>query len=298
MKLTSPEKLIFPEVNLTKADLVGYYERVADHMFSFARNRPLTLQRFPKGVQEKGFMQKNASKHFPATIERFPVPKRDGSLTHYPVITLAENLPYLANQNTVTFHMWTASSTTPDHPDWMVFDLDPEQDDVDGARFGLLAMRDLLAEFGMVGFPLATGSKGFHLWVRLDGTRTFADVSMATRALAGLASARNPERLTTQFLKRDRSGRVFVDWLRNTSIATVVVPFSLRPTPTASAAVPLLWDEVATAAPNGWTLNTIHDRLQIPTDTPICRPAVDQIVTAARDAGVDLDTPHDRFGRR
>lgn len=298
MDVSHPERVIFPGAGFTKGDVVGHYERVGDAMLSFLSNRPLTLQRFPKGIQAKGFMQKNAGKHFPGSIGRYPVPKRDGSMTNYPVVTRAQDLAYLANQGTVTFHMWTATITTPDRPDWMVIDLDPEADDLDGVRFATNAMRQVVHEFGLDGFVLATGSKGFHIWIPLNGDRTFGEISLATRALAGLASARHPEQLTTEFLKKNRAGRVFVDWLRNTGIATVVVPFSLRPRPGAPVAVPLTWDELETAAPNQWTLADLGDRLNIDTSIPAQHVPVDDIVAAARATGIDLDTPHDRFGRR
>ena len=215
-----------------------------------------------------------------------------------------EDLAYLANQNTITFHMWTSSTAAPDRPDWMVIDLDPEADDVEGVRFAVEVVRSILDEFELEGFVLATGSKGFHVWVALDRQRHFGDVSLATRAIAGLASSRHPGRLTTEFLKRNRKGRVFVDWLRNTGIATVVAPFSLRPRPSASAAVPVRWDELEQARPDGWTLadlrdaSTRDDRRSIAdAATPQSLP-VEAIVAEARAAGVDLDTPHDRFGRR
>jgi len=289
---------MFPDVGVTKGDVVAHYERVGDAMLSFVNNRPLTLQRFPRGIAAKGFMQKNAGKHFPDSIARYPVPKRDGTMTNYPVVTRAADLAYLANQGTVTFHMWTATIDTPDRPDWMVIDLDPEADDLAGVRFATTAMRQVLAEFGLAGFLLATGSKGFHIWVPLDGQMAFDQVSLATRALAGLAAARHPTQLTTEFLKKNRTGRVFVDWLRNTGIATVVVPFSIRPRPGAPVAVPLAWDELDSATPNGWTLADLGDRLEIDSEIPAQRVPVKDIVAAARSAGVDLDTPHDRFGRR
>ena len=298
MEISNSDRIIFPTKQLTKGDVVGHYERVGPRMLDFLAGRPLTLQRFPKGIDAKGFMQKNAGKHFPDSIGRHPVPKRDGDFTDYPVVTDAHDLCYLANQGTLTFHMWTATAAEPDRPDWMILDLDPEADDLDGVRFATFALRDLLAEFGLHGFALATGSKGFHIWVPLDGTAPFGEVSVATRALAGLAALRYPEQLTTEFLKKNRTGRVFVDWLRNTGIATVVVPFSLRPRPGAPVAVPVLWTELAAARPDQWTLGDLDDRLTIDTALTPCALAVDEIVAAARTAGVDLDTPHDRFGRR
>ena len=297
MQVTNPDKVMFPDAGVTKADLVAHYEHVGEAMLRFAARRPLTLQRFPNGVGAKGFMQKNAAAHFPSSIERYPVATRDGGETLYSVVTQAQNLAYLANQGTITFHMWTATIDAPHHPDWMVVDLDPEADDVEGVRFATAEVRRLLNEFDLRGFPLATGSKGFHVWIPLDRSVGFDDVSLATRALAGLAAARHPDRLTTEFLKKQRAGRVFVDWLRNTGIATVVAPFSLRPRPTASVAVPLAWDELEHARPDGWTITNLEDRLAIDTSIAPQRLPAETIIAAARDAGVDLDTPHDRFGR-
>jgi len=297
-EISNPDRVIFAASGLTKADLVGHYQRVGETMLGFLAGRPLTLQRFPRGIDAKGFMQKNAAKHFPASIERFAVSKRDGGTTDYAVVRRAEDLAYLANQGTVTFHMWTADVAAPNQPDWLILDLDPEAEDLDGVRFATRALREVLGEFGLEGFVLATGSKGFHIWVPLERSSNFGDVSMATRALAGLAVARHPDQLTTEFLKKNRRGRVFVDWLRNTGLATVVVPFSLRPRATAPVAVPVSWEELDLVRPDQWTLRDLGDRLEFDTDLAPRQLPVDEIVAAARGAGVDLDTSHDRFGRR
>ncbi|MEM8923083.1 MAG: ATP-dependent DNA ligase [Actinomycetota bacterium] len=302
LKVSSPDKLLFPADGITKAQVVAHYRSVAEAMARFVKGRPLTLQRFPRGIEAKGFMQKNAADHFPDTIRRLPVPKRGGGETLYPVVDEADDLPYLANQNTVTFHMWTSTADRPGHPDWLVLDLDPEDGDVDGARRATLLVGEVLDSFGVTGWPLATGSSGFHVWVRLDGAEGFDRVSLAARAVAGLAVNRDPQALTTEFLKRERRGRVFVDWLRAAPTATVVVPFSLRPRPGAPVAVPLTWDELPTTGPDDHRLGAIDDRLDLVADhtawggEPGGVP-VDEIEAAARAAGVDLDTPHDRFGR-
>nr|WHW29318.1 putative ATP-dependent DNA ligase [uncultured bacterium] len=297
MHVSSPEKLIFPADGFTKTDLVGHYERVGHRMIEFLAGRPLTLQRFPSGIEKKGFMQKNAGDHFPDSIGRESVPKRGGGETVYSVVDRAEDLAYLANQNTVTFHMWTSSAARPNNPDWLVIDLDPEADDLAGVRTATKIVGDLLGSFGLHGFPLATGSKGFHVWVPIDGATGFDQISEVSRALAGMAALAQPEQLTTEFLKKNRKGRVFVDWLRNGPTATVVVPFSLRPRPGAPVAVPLQWEELDQARPDGWKIDSLSDRLDL--DQPITpQPVpVDEIIAAARERGVDLDTPHDRFGR-
>jgi len=295
--VSNPTKVIFPAAGFTKADVVAHYERVGDQMLHFLGGRPLTLQRFPKGIGQKGFMQKNAGKHFPNSIGRHAVPKRDGTMTNYAVVHQVEDLAYLANQGVVTFHMWMATAAEPDRPTWMVLDLDPEAQDLAGVRFATAAVGDLLDEFGLEGFVVATGSKGFHVWVPIDGKVGFGGVSLATRAIASILAVRFPDRLTVDFLKKDRAGRVFVDWLRSTPIATTVVPFSLRPRPGAPVAVPMYWHELEDARPDGWTLDNLGDRFDVHTAIAAQPLPVDDIVALARAVGADLDTPHDRFGR-
>lgn len=295
--VSNPDRLMFEDAGFTKADLVAHYELVGDRMLWFLSNRPLTLQRFPKGIGSKGFMQKNASDHFPDSIGRYEVPKNDGGTTVYPVVTRADDIAYLANQGTITFHMWTATVEDPSHPDWMVIDLDPDEGDLTGVRAVVRQVRRVLADFGLEGFPLVTGSSGFHVWLRLDGARHIDEIALASRALAGIVSTGLPDAATLEFLKKNREGRVFVDWLRNTPGSTVVVPYSLRPRPAAPVAVPIRWDEVDTAEPGGWTLGRLGDRLDIAVDSPENAVPVEDVVEAARSAGVDLDSAFDRFGR-
>ncbi len=301
MEASNPDKIIFPKPGYTKADLVGYYDKVAEHMLPMLLERPLTLHRFPNGVGAKGFMQKNVAKHFPDSIGRFEVPKQEGGTTVYPVVTEAEHIPWLANQGTITFHIWT-SRIGDESPDWMVLDLDPSTaKDAADVHQVVLLVRDVLAEFDLHAVPVVTGSKGFHLWIRLAGDRDQRQVAIANRALAGLVAARHPTTATTEFLKKDRKGRVFVDWLRANRGATVVAPFSLRATTTASVAVPVDWDEVADVTPDQWTLADVDTVLARPNLDIRAEPRplpVDDIVATARREGVDLDTPFDRFGRK
>jgi bifunctional non-homologous end joining protein LigD len=299
MEVSNPDKVIFAQAGFTKRDLVAHYELVADRMLPWLVGRPTSLERFPNGVDKKGFMQKNASAHFPASIVRFEVERREGGVTTYPVLTEADDVVYLANQGTITFHTWTSTVDRPDHPDWFLLDLDPTEGDVESVRQATRLTRTVLARFGLDALAVATGSKGFHVRVPIVADRSFDDVALAGRAAAGLVAAADPELATVEFLKRDRKGRVFVDWLRNGPIATSVVPWSLRPRGTASVAVPLDWSELDQAQPDGWTLGRIDDRLAL--DLPPPEPSrlpVDEIVAAARQAGVDLDTTIDRFGRK
>ena len=298
VQVSSPDKVLFPDDGITKAEVVDHYRSVAPAMLEFAAGRPLTLQRFPRGINESGFMQKNAADHFPPSILRHVVAKRSGGDTVYPVVTEPDDIAWLANQNTITFHMWLSSVDHPGQPAWLVTDLDPPEDHATEVRSATRAVRDVLDGFDLDGFPVATGSKGYHVWVPLRPGITMGDAGTAARALAGLVAAHHPETMTTEFLKRDRAGRVFVDWLRNGPTATTVVPYSLRPRPRAPVAMPMHWGELEDSRPDAWTLGSISDRLDAVPPVPPQNLPTAAIVRAARDAGVDLDTPHDRFGRR
>lgn len=294
MEASNPDKVMFPDPGYTKADLVGYYAQVAERLLPWAEGRPLTLERHPNGVAKKGFMQKNASSHFSEHIERVEVPKSDGTVNH-PVLTDAEGLTELANQGTISFHVWTARLPDLDQPTHLVIDLDPEAGDVPAVRKTALLAREILARFDLEGSLVASGKKGFHIWVPIEGL-DYDDAGATSRALAGLIAAEGPDLATVEFMKKNREGRVFVDWLRNRRAQSIVCPWSLRVTPTATVATPLAWGELAEADPAGWNIRTALDR---PPMDQADSQSIDAaaIVTAARDAGVDVDSEFDRFGR-
>lgn len=304
VEISSPDRIMFPERGLTKADLVGYYQRVAGAMLPMMEGRPLTLHRFPRGVGAPGFMQKNVAKHFPDSIRRYEVPKQEGGTTVYPIVTEPDDIPWLANQGTVTFHIWNSRLPDIGRPDWLILDLDPPDDDggaVAMVRQVAKGAGRVLDRFDLASMPVATGSKGFHLWVALDRADSHDRVALANRALAGLVVTAEPELATTEFLKKDRKGRVFVDWLRVQRGATVVVPLSVRARPTAPVAAPVTWSEVEDIRPDQWTISDVNEVINHPMPAAVLTPQalpVDDIVVAARGAGVDLDTPFDRFGRR
>ena len=298
MDISNPDKEYFP--GIAKRRVVEHYAAVADVMLPHVVNRPLTLERYPNGVSGKGFMQKNASKHFPDFIGRVEI-TTPNTTTVYPSISDAEGLLYLAGQGTITFHIPDSRNDDLGLPDRFVIDLDPAEDDPGTFVEVALATREVLADFGIDATPMVTGSKGIHVVVTLECTVRFDATELTTRALAGLVALARPELATTEFLKRDRAGRVFVDWLRNRPGATAVAPWSLRPRPEATVAVPIRWDEVGVVHPAGITIHDVAARLEIGVEwaAPVdLSDRVQAIEAAARAAGVDLDTPFDRFGRQ
>src|SRR4051812_11145097 len=161
--ITHPEKVLFPDCGITKGELCSYYEAVAPVMVPHVRGRPITMERFPAGIDKKGFIQKDVSKGFPEWLERVEGGKRtgNGEAVHYPLAGDARSLVWLANQNSITPHVWSSRLPKLQHPDLCVFDLDPSVDDPPALRSAALAVRDLLGELGLPCFVKTSGSKGF-----------------------------------------------------------------------------------------------------------------------------------------
>ncbi len=236
-------KVFFPEHDLTKGDLLGYYRDIARCMIPHLRQRALTVERFPDGIGEQGFFQKSASDYFPGWIDRATMATEDGTIEQV-VCRDAATLVYMANQGSVTFHAPLARIDLPDKPDLMIFDLDPSTDYGDDVRQTALALRDLLDELALPAFVKTTGSRGFHVVVPLERRHDFTSVRDFARAVAGRLVDRLPDLATTQQRKDKRGGRIFLDILRNAYGQTAVAPYSVRARPEAPVACPLHWREL------------------------------------------------------
>ncbi len=296
VEITNPDKVMFPEVGLTKRELVGHYQRFGERMLPFVADSPLTLERYPNGIDAKGFRQKNASDHFPDYVGRVEIDKNDGGVTTYPTVDSAEGLAYLANQGTITFHPWTSRLPHLDKPDFLVLDLDPIEGDIDGVRQVASTVHGVLEEFELDSMLATSGSKGFHIWVPITADHGFDLVGPAARAIGGLV-ARRDDRATTEFLKEDRAGRVFIDWLRNAWGSSIASPWSVRARTAAPVATPIPWEDLGSTLPDQSSISDVDDApdTALPSHQAL-RP--EAIIEAGRAAGVDLDTSFDRFGRK
>lgn len=261
--ITHPEKLLFPADGISKGELAAYYAAVANVMLPHLRARPVTLERFPAGIERKGFMQKDVSRGFPAWLARIEVPKKDGTL-HYALIDDERSLAWLANQNCITPHVWTSRHPALHSPDLCVFDLDPSRDEPDVLRAAALAVRDLLLELGLPSWVKTSGSKGFHIVTPLDGQTGFTTVWHFAHGVGAVLVKRHPERLTQEFLKTERGGRILVDTGRNASGATLAAAYAVRPKPGAPVSAPCTWDEIETgqALPRSFTLRSMVARIE------------------------------------
>lgn len=260
--ITHPEKVLFPDDGITKGALAAYYEAIAGIMLPHIRGRPITMERYPSGIGRKGFIQKDVSKGFPAWLERVEVPKKDGTV-HHPLARDARSLLWLANQNCITPHVWTSRAPDLFHPDICVFDLDPSRDDPDALRGAALALRDLLDELGLQSWVKTSGSKGFHIVVPLDAKADFGAVHRFANTVGTVLVSRHPTRLTQEFSKSDRGGRILVDTGRNGYSATFAAAYAVRAKPGAPISAPCTWEEVqdGKVQPQTFTIRTIADRI-------------------------------------
>ena len=261
--ITHPEKILFPDIGITKGEVAAYYEAVAPVMIPHLRGRPITMERFPAGIASEGFLQKNVSKGFPPWLKRIEVPKK-GGVVNYPLANDLQSLLWIVNQNTITFHVWTSRVPRLTRPDICILDLDPSQEDAEVLRHVVLAARDVFDELGFQTWIKTSGSKGFHIAARM-GPRAGEGAS-ATLAdkVARIMLERDPEHLTREFLKVDRRGRILIDTARNHPGATFAAPYSLRPKPGAPVSAPCTWEEVerGKVTPQSLTLKSMPDRLR------------------------------------
>jgi bifunctional non-homologous end joining protein LigD len=258
---TNTDRVMFPDSGITKGEVLAYYKDVADVMVPELRGRPLTLDRYTKGIDKGGFFQKHWQKHFPGWIDRVAVAGK--TPVTYPICDTPAALVYFANQGAIAFHVCTSRKAALDRPDEIVFDLDPPDGGFALVRRAARILHDLLGELGLPAFVKTSGSKGLHVVVPVDGAATYADAGLLCSRIAALLCAQHPDLLTTEFYKKDRKGRLFLDTMRNTFGATAVAAYSLRGRPGAPVSAPVGWHEVddPALAPDGFTLRTMRDRL-------------------------------------
>ena len=262
--ISHPDKVLFPRIGLTKAALARHYERVAEAMLPYVRDRPLAVQAFPKGIEEHGFFMKAVPGYFPAWVERVTVPKKGGTVTH-PLANDAATLVYLAGQNVVTLHTWLSRAGDPRKPDRLIVDFDPSRSS-GGFADVRAAARDAgerLRDLGLATYAMVTGSRGIHVVCPLRPGPSFSDVHGFTRALAEGMVEDNPGKLTLEWHKAERGDRIYVDVNRIAYAQHAVAPYGVRAREKAPVAMPIHWEELSDRAlkPDRWTVKNAGARL-------------------------------------
>jgi len=264
VKLSSPQKVLYADQGVTKADIAAHYERVADRMMPHVERRLLSLVRCPDGADGQCFFQKHDSKGFPAQLKRMEIAESDGKKDNYLYATDLSALIAGVQMGTLEFHIWGSRIANIEKPDRLVFDLDPDEGlgfaDVRDAAFDV---RDRLAKIGLQTVPLVTGGKGVHVIAPVAPRVEWQEVKEFARGFAKLLEDEAPDRYVANMAKAKRKGRIFVDYLRNERGSTAICPYSTRARKGAPVATPVSWDELkGLEAANAFHLADMEQRLK------------------------------------
>jgi bifunctional non-homologous end joining protein LigD len=259
--VTNPDKVYFPAIGLTKLELVRYYLGLAGPVLRAVGGRPMALKRYVHGIDQPAFYQKRAPDKRPEWLSTVRLSYPSGRSADELVLTEASQLAWVVNLGCIDLHPHAVLADDLTHPDELRIDLDP----IPGVRWPqvrevALVVRDVLADYGLTGWPKTSGSRGFHIYARLRRAWTFAQVRTAGLAVAREVQTRAPEIATSKWWKEERHG-VFIDYNQNAKDRTTVGAWSVRPTPDARVSTPLSWDEVAACEPGDYTVRTVPERV-------------------------------------
>jgi bifunctional non-homologous end joining protein LigD len=266
VRITHPDKLLWPADGITKLDLARYYERVGPTMLPYLRDRPLTLRPFPGGIESSSYYLKNAPSTLPDWVPTWTdVAESTGKPVRF---VLGGDLPTLiwcAQYNAIEVHPWLSRVDRPDFPDWAVIDLDPgERTPFELVVRAARAFRQELERRGLRAYPKLSGSSGLHLYLPLERVHRFDAVREYVHALAQSVARSEPETLTLDYVTADRHDLVLADYAQNARGKSTVAPYSARPKPGAPVSAPIRWEELEdpTLRPNRWTLRSLPERIE------------------------------------
>lgn len=263
VSLTSLDKPYWPEEGLTKGDLVRYYASVSDYLLPYLRDRPLILKRYPNGIDAPFFFQHDLE-NAPDFVRTETLEVETGRQIDYAVIDNLQTLLYLTNLGTIEQHPWTSRIGDLDHPDWVVFDLDPGNGEIKVACEVALAVRETLAKMNLPAYAKTSGSRGMHVFLPVKPVYSFEEIARFAELVATRVAAENPELATVErSLQRRQSGLVYVDHMQNARGKSIAAPYSARARRGATVSTPLTWKEVAgNVAVRDFTILTLNERLK------------------------------------
>ena len=260
--ITNPEKVFFPHTGHTKLDLVRYYLGVADGALRGVAGRPMALKRYPNGAEGEFFFQKRAPTSRPDWVETVELSFPSGRTAHEIVVRDAAQLAWVINLGCIDLNPHPVRADDLEHPDELRVDLDPlPAVPWPQVREVAQVTRQALEDFGLAAWPKTSGSRGFHVYCRLERRWTFPEVRCAALALAREVERRAPDLATSKWWKEERHG-VFLDYNQNAKDRTVASAYSVRPTPDARVSTPLRWEEVPTCDPSAFTIDTVRQRFE------------------------------------
>ena len=273
VRVSSPDKPYFPELGITKSDVVRYFLSVGDGILGALRDRPTTLERWPGGVFEgaklstradnrgDAFYQKRVPKGAPEYVETVRIQFPSGRPADEVCPTELAVVAWAVNLGTLTFHPWPVRRPEVDHPDQLRIDLDPQPGtDFRDAVPVAYALRDLLSELGLSGYPKTSGGRGLHVYVPIEPRWTFVEARRAVIALGRELERRMPDKVTMSWWKEERGERIFIDFNQMARDRTIACAYSVRPTPKAQVSAPVTWKELPDVMPADFTVRTMPDR--------------------------------------
>ena len=291
VRVSSPDRVIWAGQGVTKRDLVEYYMAVEEVLMPRIADRPLTLVRCPSGAQQECFFQKNAGDSIPDIVPRVDIRDSKGT-AHYMYIDGLPSLLALVQIGVLEFHIWGSRRDRLDRPDRLVFDLDPDE----ALSFGRVAgaaldLRDRLADLGLRSFVKSTGGKGLHVVVPVERRRDWTEAKAFTQAVAQAMVADEPDAYTAKMTKSRRTGRIFVDYLRNAANSTAIADYSTRARPGAPVSVPMAWEELSRRSrkPPEWSVRDVPSRVAEIGDPWAGYDDVRQSITRDMERAVGLD---------
>jgi len=258
MRVSSPERVMWQDAGITKWDLATYVTSVQDGLMRAVADRPVTLQRFPDGVEGQEFFSKNPPRGVPEWARSVTCTYPSGRRHEQLVIDEIATAVWAVQMNTVTFHPWPVRSADNDDPDELRIDLDPQPGTsfADAARAAYM-LKDLLAEIGLTGWAKTSGNRGVHVFARIFPTHEFLDVRHAVIGIARELERRMPEAVTTSWWKEERGQKVFVDFNQANRDRTIASAYSPRPRPGAPVSMPVSWGRLAEVTPGDFTVRTV-----------------------------------------
>ncbi|WP_099864666.1 DNA ligase D [Pararhizobium haloflavum] len=264
VRISSPDRIVFPNQGVTKIALAQYYAVAAERMLPFVAKHPVSLVRCPQGRAKQCFFQKHASDGFPEAIKRVPIKENSGETEEYMVVDDAAGLVAAIQMGTMEFHIWGATTDDLEKPVRMVFDLDPdEQLTFEDVKSAAVLIRDRLADLGLKSLPMVTGGKGVHVVVPLQRRAAWPEVKAFAKAFASACAGAEPGRFVATMSKAKRKGKIFIDWLRNERGATAIAPYSTRSRTGAPVSVPVSWDELSDlASADAFQIADMPERLE------------------------------------
>jgi bifunctional non-homologous end joining protein LigD len=245
VKFSNLSKIFWPEEKVTKRDLLNYYYQIAPYILPFLKNRPQTMNRYPNGIYGKSFYQKDVTGKVPEWVETFRYfSETDNRMKNFPVTSDEAALLYLVSLGCIEINPWCSTCAAPDHPDWCIIDLDPDNNPFSQVIEAAQVTRDVLKEAGIESWCKTSGSTGIHIYFPLGAKYTYEESKEFARVVARIIHRELPDFTSIERYTTKRKGKLYIDFLQNRPQATVAAPYSLRPRPGATVSMPLHWEEV------------------------------------------------------